>query len=289
MNASSDTHLVFHATELRCAALHCLSMVDAHSKQNGVKALAQAWQMGDITLDADAPLMSQQPIPGRPERPELVPPLAVKHRSMRTAEGRAALIHALAHIEFNAINLALDAIWRFRSMPREYYADWLRVAAEEALHFSLLTAHLEQQGFGYGDFSAHNSLWDMAEKTQDDVLARIALVPRTLEARGLDASPAVRAKLAQAGDVAAAEILDIILRDEIGHVAVGNRWYAWLCDVRGLEPIATYAQLAMQYRAPPLRGPFNLAARRAAGFSDAELAALGKPHDGLPFTTETAA
>jgi uncharacterized ferritin-like protein (DUF455 family) len=289
MNASSDTHLVFHATELRCAALHCLSMVDAHSKQNGVKALAQAWQMGDITLDADAPLMSQQPIPGRPERPELVPPLAVKHRSMRTAEGRAALIHALAHIEFNAINLALDAIWRFRSMPREYYADWLRVAAEEALHFSLLTAHLEQQGFGYGDFSAHNSLWDMAEKTQDDVLARIALVPRTLEARGLDASPAVRAKLAQAGDVAAAEILDIILRDEIGHVAVGNRWYAWLCDVRGLEPIATYAQLAAQYRAPPLRGPFNLAARRAAGFSDAELAALGKPHDGLPFTTETAA
>jgi uncharacterized ferritin-like protein (DUF455 family) len=193
---------------------------------------------------------------------------------MRTVEGRDAMIHALAHIEFNAINLALDAIWRFPLMPRDYYADWLRVATEEALHFSLLNAHLLQSGFRYGDFPAHNSLWDMAEKTQDDVLARIALVPRTLEARGLDASPAVRAKLAQAGDLAAAEILDIILRDEIGHVAIGNRWYAWLCATRGLEPVATYAALAAQYKAPPLRGPFNLEARRAAGFSEAELDAL---------------
>jgi uncharacterized ferritin-like protein (DUF455 family) len=276
MNASSDPQSLFQATELRRAALHCLSVSDAHSKETGVKALAQAWQQGDITLDADTLLMPQHAIPGRPARPELVPPLAVKHRSMRTTEGRAALIHALAHIEFNAINLALDAIWRFRSMPREYYADWLRVAAEEALHFSLLNAHLQQQGFCYGDFPAHDSLWDMARKTQDDVLARIALVPRTLEARGLDASPAVRAKLAQAGDLAAARILDLVLRDEIGHVAIGNRWYAWLCEVRGLEPVATYAMLAAQYKAPLLRGPFNLAARRAAGFSDAELAALSQ-------------
>jgi uncharacterized ferritin-like protein (DUF455 family) len=276
MNASSDPHSIFQATELRRAALHCLSIFDATSKETGVKALAQAWQCGDITLDADAPLTPQHAIPGRPAHPELVPPLAVKHRSMRTTEGRAALIHALAHIEFNAINLALDAIWRFRAMPREYYADWLRVAAEEALHFSLLNAHLQQQGFCYGDFPAHDSLWDMARKTQDDVLARIALVPRTLEARGLDASPAVRAKLAQAGDLAAAQILDIILRDEIGHVAIGNRWYGWLCEVRGLEPVATYAMLAAQYKAPPLRGPFNLTARRAAGFTDAELAALSQ-------------
>jgi uncharacterized ferritin-like protein (DUF455 family) len=159
-------------------------------------------------------------------------------------------------------------------MPDAYYADWLRVAAEEALHFFLLAAHLEQLGFRYGDFPAHNSLWDMAEKTADDVLARIALVPRTLEARGLDASPPVRAKLAQAGDDAAAAILDIILRDEIGHVAVGNRWFAWLCARRGLEPIATYAELAERYKAPALRGPFNLEARRAAGFSEAELQAL---------------
>jgi uncharacterized ferritin-like protein (DUF455 family) len=274
MNALPAPNPIFQETELRRAALHCLSIADAEPKAEGIKALVQAWQRGDIELDSEAVLAPRQPIPGRPVRPELVPPLAVKHRSMRTIEGRAALIHALAHIEFNAINLALDAIWRFPLMPRDYYADWLRVAAEEALHFSLLNAHLLQSGFRYGDFPAHNSLWDMAEKTQDDVLARIALVPRTLEARGLDASPAVRAKLAQAGDLAAAEILDIILRDEIGHVAIGNRWYAWLCATRGLEPVATYAALAAQYKAPPLRGPFNLEARRAAGFSEAELDAL---------------
>jgi uncharacterized ferritin-like protein (DUF455 family) len=203
-----------------------------------------------------------------------VPPLAVKHRSMRTVEGRAALIHALAHIEFNAINLALDAIWRFPALPPAYYVDWLQVAAEEALHFSLLRDHLRTLGFGYGDFSAHNSLWDMAEKTRDDILARIALVPRTLEARGLDASPPMRAKLAQAGDLAAAQILDIILRDEIGHVAIGNRWFGWLCAQRRLDPIATYAELAQRFKAPQLRGPFNLEARRAAGFSEQELLAL---------------
>ena len=274
MNALPAPNPIFQETELRRAALHCLSIVDAEPKAEGIKALVQAWQRGAIEVDSEAVLATQQPIPGRPVRPELVPPLAVKRRSMRTVEGRAALIHALAHIEFNAINLALDAIWRFPLMPRDYYADWLRVATEEALHFSLLNAHLLQSGFRYGDFPAHNSLWDMAEKTQDDVLARIALVPRTLEARGLDASPAVRAKLAQAGDLAAAEILDIILRDEIGHVAIGNRWYAWLCATRGLEPVATYAALAAQYKAPPLRGPFNLEARRAAGFSEAELDAL---------------
>jgi uncharacterized ferritin-like protein (DUF455 family) len=150
----------------------------------------------------------------------------------------------------------------------------LRVAAEEALHFTLLTEHLQTLGHVYGDFAAHNSLWDMAEKTSGDILARIALVPRTLEARGLDASPPVRAKLAQAGDHAAAAILDIILRDEIGHVAVGNRWFAWLCERDDLDPIATYAELAMRHKAPQLRGPFNLEARRAAGFSESELAAL---------------
>jgi uncharacterized ferritin-like protein (DUF455 family) len=174
----------------------------------------------------------------------------------------------------NAINLALDAIWRFPGMPQDYYLDWLKVAGEEAFHFSLLSTHLASLGFRYGDFTAHNSLWDMAEKTKGDILARIALVPRTMEARGLDASPAVRAKLAQAGDQAAAQILDIILRDEIGHVATGNRWFGILCEARGLEPVQAYADLAVRYKAPPLRGPFNLEARRAAGFSESELAAL---------------
>ncbi len=275
MNVLTASSSISTPTELRLAASHWLAETDASAKAEGVKTLAQAWNRGALFLDTEQVLAAPGGIPGRPERPELVPPLAVERRSMRTVEGRAAMIHALAHIEFNAINLALDAIWRFASMPREYYVDWLRVADEESLHFSLLAAHLQTLGYGYGDFAAHNSLWDMAEKTAGDVLARIALVPRTMEARGLDASPPVRAKLAQAGDSAAAAILDIILRDEIGHVAIGNRWYGWLCAMRGLEPVATYAALAAQYKAPQLRGPFNLEARRAAGFSESELAALG--------------
>jgi uncharacterized ferritin-like protein (DUF455 family) len=269
MNLSND-----RPGEIRALALNWLCNADPVAKADGVKSLQACWVAGQVVLDTSVCLQPSGPIPGRPARPDLVSPLLVKHRSMRTAEGRAAMIHALAHIEFNAINLALDAVWRFAGMPSEFYSDWLRVAAEEALHFSLLDAHLRTLGFAYGDFSAHNSLWDMAEKTCGDVLARIALVPRTMEARGLDASPPVRAKLAQAGDLAAAEILDIILRDEIGHVATGNRWFGWLCKQRGLDPVPTYARLAQEYKAPQLRGPFNFEARRAAGFSDAELAEL---------------
>lgn len=190
---------------------------------------------------------------------------------MATPEGVAALMHALAHIELNAVDLAADACWRFAGMPDGYYSDWAGVAREEAYHFELLSDRLKELGYAYGDFPAHNSLWEMAEKTKHEVLARIALVPRTLEARGLDASPPIRAKLAGIGDKRGVAILDIILRDEIGHVAIGNRWYAHLCAERGLDPIATYAELAEKYEAPRLRGPFNLDARKAAGFSDAEL------------------
>lgn len=276
MNTSPDSDFLAVPKELRAAALHWLIEAHPETKASGVARLMNAWKEGSITLAVEAAMSPAHAIPGRPMQPELVPPRLVKARSMRTVEGRAALIHALAHIEFNAINLALDAIWRFPGMPRDYYTDWLQVASEEALHFSLLSAHLRTLGFSYGEFTAHDSLWDMAEKTKDDVLARIALVPRTLEARGLDASPSVRAKLAQAGDDAAAAILDIILRDEIGHVAVGNRWFAWLCAQRQLDPISTYAALTIQYKAPQLRGPFNLVARRAAGFSELELAALPK-------------
>lgn len=260
--------------ELRRAALHWLLETDAAAKADGVRLLADSWRAGNLTLDANAELQAVGTIPGRPTQPDLVPPRDVPHRSMRTVEGRAALIHALAHIEFNAINLALDATWRFAGMPSGYYTDWLQVAGEEAVHFSLLHGHMHMLGFRYGDFPAHNGLWEMAEKTAGDILARIALVPRTLEARGLDASPLMRAKLAQAGDHAAAEILDVILRDEIGHVAIGNRWYNFLCEKRDLDPVATYAMLVARYNGPVLRGPFNLDARRAAGFTEAELAAL---------------
>jgi uncharacterized ferritin-like protein (DUF455 family) len=264
-----------HATELRALALTWLIEPDATRKAAGVRDLAKLWAAGGMSLDTHAELLALATIPGRPARPELVLPKDLKHRSMVTHEGRATLVHAMTHIEFNAINLALDALWRFTDMPAEYYTDWLRVAEEEAKHFTLLAEHLKSLGYAYGDFPGHNSLWEMANKTTGDVLARIALVPRTMEARGLDATPKVRAKLAQAGDHQAAAIMDIILREEVGHVAIGNRWYAYLCAQRGLEPISTYAQLAQRYAAPVLRGPFNLEARRAAGFSEAELKALG--------------
>jgi uncharacterized ferritin-like protein (DUF455 family) len=231
-------------------------------------------------LDVNAPAGATEPIaeppgiPGRPAKPELLPHTELKQRSMRTLEGRAALIHALAHIELNAIDLAADLAWRFAGMPDLFYRQWAQVAREEALHFQLLRDHLRAMGFEYGSFPAHGALWEMAERTKDDILARIALVPRTLEARGLDASPPIKAKLVGAGDLQAGRILDVILRDEIGHVAVGNHWYRMLCDQRGLEPVATYRDLAQRYRAPRPRGPFNLDARRAAGFSEDELAAL---------------
>ena len=262
------------AIDLRQAAVNWLENTSPANKVAGVKNLNEAWLAGQLALDTAAKLAEPAAIPGRPARPVLVSPLEVGKRSMRTPEGRAALIHALAHIEFNAINLALDAVWRFADMPVQYYADWLKVAAEEAYHFSLLNGYLRNMGYAYGDFNAHNSLWEMAERTQGDVLARMALVPRTMEARGLDASPPLRNKFVQIGDMDAAGILEIILRDEIGHVAIGNHWFNWLCGQRGLEPIACYEALAKEHHAPAMRKPLNLEARRKAGFTEEELALL---------------
>lgn len=261
--------------ELRAQALFCLLETDPVAKTVAVAAMAHAGRTGAWAVQPDGELTVTAAIPGRPERPELVPPRLVGRRSMVTVEGRAMLIHALAHIEFNALNLALDALWRFPGLPEAYYVDWLRVADEEALHFSMLAAHLQVLGFQYGDFPGHDSLWEMVEKTCGDVLARMALVPRTLEARGLDAIPPLRAKLAQAGDMDAARILDRILSDEVGHVEIGNRWYNYLCQQRGLEPGPTYDELALRYEAPVLKGPFNVAARRLAGFTEAELSRFG--------------
>jgi uncharacterized ferritin-like protein (DUF455 family) len=257
--------------ELRAGALECLLETGPATKTQAVAALAEDFAAGRCTLDSHVLIAEPDGVPGRPARPELVAPKLVGRRSMATLEGRAMLVHALAHIEFNAVNLALDAIWRFPGMPAAYYTDWLRVAKEEAYHFGMLATHLQALGYEYGAFTAHNSLWEMVEKTRADITARMALVPRTLEARGLDAIPPLRAKIAQAGDEAAAAILDIILRDEIGHVEIGNRWYGFMCTQRGLDPETTYDALAARYKAPPLRGPFNVEARRKAGFSEPEL------------------
>jgi uncharacterized ferritin-like protein (DUF455 family) len=261
--------------DLRAQALHLLTESDPAAKTAGVAALARAHADGRTPLDSAAALQSAGAIPGRPARPELVSPKLLGRRSMASVEGRAMLVHALAHIEFNAVNLALDAVWRFAGMPDAYYADWLRVVSEEALHFNMLAGHLATLGHAYGDFPGHDSLWEMVAKTSGDVLARMALVPRTMEARGLDAIPPLRAKLAQAGDIDAAAILDVLLVDEVGHVEIGNRWYFYLCDRRGLEPVSTYDALTVQYKAPVLKGPFNVEARRRAGFLDAELARYG--------------
>ena len=258
---------------LREAALQVLQMPDPAAKAVAARALFA----DPPVLDTARVFSFAGPLPGRPPRPRLVAPSDVPRRSPFTPEGRAALLHSVAHIEFNAINLALDAVWRFAGMPEAFYRDWLRVAAEEALHFTLLAGHLATLGHAYGDFDAHDGLWTMAEKTAGDIVARMALVPRTLEARGLDATPPMQARLARAGDPRAVEILDVILRDEVGHVAIGNRWYGWLCEREGLDPVAHYAVLAARHGAPRLKPPFNLPARKAAGFSDAELAALGTP------------
>ncbi len=268
---------------MRHAALAALREREPGPKAAAVNALHARYLAGGAPCQADAVIGEPPDLPGRPARPALVEPRLLRHRGMQTEKGRAVLLHALAHIEFNAVNLALDAVWRFPGMPETFYADWLRVAAEEAHHFALLQARLGEFGHAYGDFPAHDGLWDMCARTRDDVLARMALVPRTLEARGLDASPPIRARLMQAGDAASAAILDVILRDEIGHVRIGNRWFRHLCDQRALEPHETYARLAEQYRAPRLRGPFNFDARRDAGFDEEELAALAAhPESGEP-------
>jgi uncharacterized ferritin-like protein (DUF455 family) len=259
--------------ELRQRALQALCLDDPAAKADATRALNDAARSG-VAADAEALMAAPPGLPGRPVRPRLVPPMSVPRRSPHTPEGRAALLHAIAHIEFNAINLALDAAWRFAGMPQRYYLDWLQVAAEEALHFSLLRSHLQSLGHDYGDFDAHDGLWAMTCKTEGDVTARMALVPRTLEARGLDATPAIRAKFAKAGDTRAVDILDIILRDEIGHVAIGNHWYRWLCERDGHDPLTHYALLARRHDAPRLKPPFNRPARLAAGFSPAEIDAL---------------
>jgi uncharacterized ferritin-like protein (DUF455 family) len=207
----------------------------------------------------------------------LVAPEKVPNRRLSAAGGHAALLHAIAHIEFNAINLALDCVYRFRGLPDDFYSSWIDVAVEEAEHFQLVCTRLSRLGAAYGDFPAHNGLWEMAVKTADDPLARMALVPRVLEARGLDATPPIVAKLRTIGDVDTLVVLDIIMSDEIEHVALGDRWFRYFCAQRGLDPESTYLALIDAFDAPWPRPPLNRVARTAAGFSAAELDRLEQP------------
>ncbi|MBC7919327.1 MAG: ferritin-like domain-containing protein [Rhodoferax sp.] len=272
--------------ELRRSALEAFCTADPQTKLDLVH---QLWEMvtnapNSIPLHAAAPL-AQDIAPGRPALPTLVDPKDVPRRSPFTSEGHAALMHSIAHIEFNAINLALDAVWRFDRMPDAFYLDWLRVAHEEAKHFGLLRDHLQYLGYVYGDFVAHDGLWTICESTRHDIAARMALVPRTLEARGLDATPMIQARLKKVGTAnaqAACAILDVILREEVGHVAIGNHWYRWLCERDRLDPRSHYLQVAGEHRAPRLKPPFNLDARRRAGFTESELEALPSIGDAAP-------
>jgi uncharacterized ferritin-like protein (DUF455 family) len=209
-----------------------------------------------------------------PDRPVLVDPRQLPRRNLHSPAGRIALLHAVAHIEFTAVSLAWDLLYRFRGLPAPFYRDWLRVAGEEAEHFELIRQRLRALGAHYGDLPAHRGLWDVAVDTAYDLAARLALVPRGMEARGLDVTPGLIARLSQVGDVESCEVLKVILRDEVGHVALGSQWFRWVCEQRGVAPEDEYRRQLELHLRGPLRGPYNLAARREAGFSDTELADL---------------
>lgn len=264
----------FHMRNIFECARECIATADPDRKCLLTREAQQAWQ--ENVIDFSMPALGPDDIadPGRPAKPQLVPPSQLPRRKLGSGEGRAAFLHALAHIEFNAINLAWDAVYRFRDMPVDYYSDWLGVAADEARHFALLRERLRDLDHDYGDFPAHDGLWDMAVRTAHDVLARMALVPRVLEARGLDVTPSMISRLRQLGDMESVRILDIILQDEIGHVECGSRWFKHLCRERGLEPLPTFMTLIDEFLQGRVRRPLNLEARIKAGFCDNELELL---------------
>jgi len=239
----------------------------------------EAWRchrQGALVLNSEA--VPVQPIESArfPDKPILVDPRKLPKRKLNSREGRVALLHAVAHIEFSAIQLAFDHLYRFRGMPQQYYVDWLGVAEEEAQHFELLRGRLRELDAEYGDLPAHAGLWGIAQDTAYDVLARMALVPRFMEARGLDVTPGIIAKLGTIGDEASIKVLERILDEEVGHVALGSRWFHWVCAERGLEPEETYFALVERHLQGQARGPFNLALRRQAGFSETELIRLDR-------------
>jgi uncharacterized ferritin-like protein (DUF455 family) len=255
-------------------ARKCLEVVEPARKVAMTAEVAARFAAGNLTINHGAVSPLTIGPPGRPASPRLVSPRDLPARGLGTPEGRIALVHAVAHIEFNAINLAWDAVYRFRGMPDAYYRDWIGVAADEARHFTLLQTRLAELGHSYGDFDAHDGLWEMAVKTADSCLARMALVPRVLEARGLDVTPGMIERLRAVADHTTVAILELILREEVAHVAAGSRWFAWCCAREHLDADTTFAQLIAQHVRGAIKGPFNLSARLAAGFSASELARL---------------
>lgn len=248
---------------------HVLGLKIPAEKVKQAQSLYQNLLETEFILEAGTGVIPNEA--GFPVGLEWVPPKQLKSRGIGSEQGRCAMLHAIAHIEFNAINLALDAICRFQDMPQQYYIDWLRVAAEESYHFHLLSEYLSSYGYVYSDFPVHNGLWNMAQETEYDVLARMACVPRLMEARGLDVAPIIANKLKKASDKVGAQILNIIFHDEKSHVEVGNRWFHYLCQTRGLNPIETFKQLVSRHAPEFLKGPYNTRARLEAGFNQDEI------------------
>ena len=248
----------------------CLQIQSPEEKVQAVQQFYDHFGSQSLVLDNAAdPIEYDEP--GRPQKPKLVPPRLLPRRSVHTAEGQAAMLHAIAHIEFTAINLALDALYRFRDLPQAYYDDWLKVASEEAYHFQLVDDYLRSHGYAYGGFDAHDGLWDAALQTKDSVLLRMAIIPRGMEARGLDATPGIMKKFKKIGDVEVERILNIILRDEIGHVQIGTRWFNYICDKNQLPRQQTFEDIMQRFVQGKVKLPLHRVARKSAGFTDAEL------------------
>ena len=257
--------------ELRAQCLKALAANDLNQKLNQVQAIYESFKSHQIKIDSKADIKHTHHLPGAPSKPDIVPPRLVEKRSASTQHGKLIFIHALAHIEFSAINLALDIIWRFKNLPEQFYSDWIQIAYEEQTHFNLLNDYLKKFDLAYGSFNAHNSLWEMAERTSHDLIHRLALIPRTMEARGLDVTPPIIEKFKQQRDDDIVTILQIIYEEEIHHVSIGNIWYRWACDTQKLDPHETYKNLLVTYDIELNYQKLNKEARYKAGFLKEEL------------------
>jgi uncharacterized ferritin-like protein (DUF455 family) len=264
---------------LTTALAEVLRVDCAQDKAIAVRQLVAQWQDGSFTTIGKTTPPAR---PGRPERPQLRPPREVPRRRItKTPDGRIALVHAIAHIELNAIDLALDMACRYvaHRLPRDFYTDWLSVADDEARHFLMLFDRLAELDASYGDLPAHDGLWQAAQETADDFLGRLAIAPLVLEARGLDVTPAMIDRLQSVDDAQTAAAFTIIMNDEIGHVAIGKKWFDYVCGMERRDPVSTWHQLVGTYFRGPLKPPFNIAARTAAKFSAAFYAPMAERTD----------
>lgn len=266
--ADSLTTKISEIQSLRQGATLAIASADLDLKTRLAQETAKRWHERRLSLRSplDPPLLDR---PGRPAKPDLVPPKAVEKRSLHTVPGRIALLHALAHIELNAVDLALDIVARFATepVPQSFFDGWMKVAFEEAKHFLLVRDRLRALGADYGELPAHDGLWQAAHSTRNDLTARLAVVPLILEARGLDVTPALQDKMRETGDLESADVLKVIYEDEKGHVAVGAKWFRFLCAREKRDPAKAFQDLVRANFRGQLKAPFNDVARAEAGLT----------------------